>query len=121
MNLLDLLPAEMEDLAGTLSAPRYRGRQLATWIYRKGVMSLDAMTDLPKDFRKALAEVGEVQVPQVERVTPSQDGSQKLVAEMTLKNGRIVYELNGLSRPDWTTLPADYTPTGDPRWDGTRR
>ena len=82
MNLLDLLPAEMEDLAVTLSAPHYRGRQLATWIYQKGVMSLDAMTDLPKDFRKALAEVGEVQVPQVERVTPSQDGSQKLVVRM---------------------------------------
>jgi dihydroorotase len=48
-------------------------------------------------------------------------GSRKLVAEMTLKGGRIVYELNGLSRPDWTTLPGDYRPTGDPRWDGTRR
>ena len=82
MNLLDLLPAEMEDLAATLGGPRYRGRQLATWVYQKGVMSLDAMTDLPKDFRKALAEVGEVQVPQVERVTPSQDGSQKLVIRM---------------------------------------
>ena len=82
MNLLDLLPAEMEDLAVTLGAQHYRGRQLATWIYQKGVMSLDAMTDLPKDFRKALAEVGEVQVPHVERVTPSQDGSQKLVVRM---------------------------------------
>jgi dihydroorotase len=40
---------------------------------------------------------------------------------MTLKDGRIVYELNGLSRPDWTTLPADYRGTGDPSWDGTRR
>jgi dihydroorotase len=48
-------------------------------------------------------------------------GSEKLTAEMTLKDGRIVYELNGLSRPDWTTLPADYRATGDPRWDGTRR
>jgi hypothetical protein len=40
---------------------------------------------------------------------------------MTLKDGRIVYELNGLSRPEWTTLPAGYKTTGDPRWDGTRR
>jgi 23S rRNA (adenine2503-C2)-methyltransferase len=40
------------------------------------------MTDLPKDFRRALSEVGEVQVPQIERVTPSQDGSQKLVVRM---------------------------------------
>jgi dihydroorotase len=48
-------------------------------------------------------------------------GAQRLVAEMTLKDGKIVYELNGLSRPDWTTLPADYMGTGDPRWDATRR
>ena len=48
-------------------------------------------------------------------------GSQRLTAEMTLKDGKIVYELNGLSRPEWTTLPADYKGTGDPTWDATRR
>ncbi len=48
-------------------------------------------------------------------------GTQRLVAEMTLRNGRIVYDLNGLSMPDWKTLPEDYGRTGDPRWDGTRR
>ena len=29
-----------------------------------------------------------------------------------------VYDLNGLSRPDWRSLPADYRQTGDARWDG---
>jgi len=48
-------------------------------------------------------------------------GSQRLTTEMTLKDGKIVWELNGLSRPDWTTLPADYKGTGDPKWDATRR
>jgi dihydroorotase len=47
-------------------------------------------------------------------------GSQKLTCEMTLRDGRIVYELNGLSRPDWTSLPKNYRATGDRRWDGTR-
>jgi dihydroorotase len=47
--------------------------------------------------------------------------TQRLSAEMTLKDGRIVYELNGLSRPEWTTLPAGYRTTGDPKWDATRR
>jgi dihydroorotase len=47
-------------------------------------------------------------------------GTQKLACEMTLRDGKIVYELNGLSRPDWTTLPKNYRATGDPRWDGTR-
>ena len=69
----------MEELAQTLGAPRYRGRQLAQWIFVKGVTDLDAMTDLPRDFRAALAAQASVGVPEVERRTPSQDGSQKLV------------------------------------------
>ena len=47
-------------------------------------------------------------------------GDQRLACEMTLRDGRIVYELNGLSRPDWTTLPPNYRSTGDPRWDANR-
>ncbi|HEY7868888.1 MAG TPA: 23S rRNA (adenine(2503)-C(2))-methyltransferase RlmN, partial [Methylomirabilota bacterium] len=79
MNLLDLSPAEMENLAESLGAPRYRGRQLAQWIYAKGVTDLEAMSDLPKDLRAALAARAAVHLPEVERRTPSQDGSQKLV------------------------------------------
>jgi dihydroorotase len=48
-------------------------------------------------------------------------GTERLVAEMTLKDGKIVYELNGLSRPEWSTLPKDYKTTGAPTWDATRR
>ncbi len=44
-------------------------------------------------------------------------GTQKLTAEVTLKDGKIVYDLNGLANPEWSTLPANYGPTGDPRWD----
>jgi dihydroorotase len=46
------------------------------------------------------------------------DGTEKLVCEMTVKAGKIVYDLNGISRPEWTTLPKDYKQVGDPRWDG---
>jgi dihydroorotase len=48
-------------------------------------------------------------------------GTERLTAEMTLKDGKVVYELNGLGRPEWTTLPAGYKTTGDPKWDATRR
>jgi 23S rRNA (adenine2503-C2)-methyltransferase len=74
-----MLPSEMEDLAAELGASRYRGRQLATWIYRKGVVDLEAMTDLPKEFRATLAARVVSRLPDVERETPSQDGSRKLV------------------------------------------
>jgi dihydroorotase len=46
---------------------------------------------------------------------------EKLACEMTLRDGRVVYDLNGLARPDWKTLPRGYTTTGDPRWDAYRR
>jgi dihydroorotase len=41
---------------------------------------------------------------------------QKLTCEMTLRDGKVVYDLNGLARPDWETLPKDYRSTSDPRW-----
>src|SRR5437016_14040016 len=81
-NLVGMLPSEMEDLAVELGASRYRGRQLATWIYRKGVVELEAMTDLPKDFRSALAERVVVALPEGERETPSQDGSRQVVLRL---------------------------------------
>jgi dihydroorotase len=44
-------------------------------------------------------------------------GRQKLTCELTLRDGKVVYDLNGITRPDWTTLPAGYTATGDTAWD----
>jgi dihydroorotase len=44
-------------------------------------------------------------------------GTRKLSAELTLRDGRVVYDLNGITRPDWHTLPRDYGRTGDARWD----
>ncbi len=81
-NLLDLLPAELEALVESLGAPRYRGRQLLTWIYAKGVTDLALMSDLPRDLRETLAERAEIAVPVLERATPSQDGSEKLVLRL---------------------------------------
>jgi len=46
------------------------------------------------------------------------DSTQRLMCELTVKDGRIVYDLNGISRPEWRTLPAGYGPIGDGRWDG---
>ena len=52
------------------------------------------------------------------------DGTERLVCELTVRDGKVVYDLNGLTRPDWHTLPPDYRATGDSRWDavpGSRR
>lgn len=44
-------------------------------------------------------------------------GDRKLICELTLRNGKVVYDLNGVTRPDWTTLPRNYLQSGDARWD----
>ena len=32
-------------------------------------------------------------------------GTQRLLCELTLRDGRVVYDLNGLSREDWGDVP----------------
>jgi dihydroorotase len=44
-------------------------------------------------------------------------GTQKLTCELTLRDGKVVYDLNGMTRPEWDKLPQDYGRTGDARWD----
>lgn len=46
-------------------------------------------------------------------------GNQKLECELTVRNGKVVYDLNGITREDWDKLGPRYTAQGDPKWDGT--
>ena len=43
------------------------------------------------------------------------DSSRRLACEMTLRDGKVVYDLNGLTGVRWDTLGADGTAL-DPRW-----
>jgi dihydroorotase len=45
-------------------------------------------------------------------------GTERLRCELTLRDGKVVYDLNNLTGEDWDKLPADYRGLGDPRWDG---
>ena len=45
------------------------------------------------------------------------DGTRKLTCELTIHDGKVVYDLNGITRPLWNSLPAGYRETGEARWD----
>jgi dihydroorotase len=47
------------------------------------------------------------------------NGNQKFLCELTIKDGKIVYDLNGLGRPAWDSIPGNYKYQQDPRWDAT--
>ena len=46
------------------------------------------------------------------------DAVERLMCELTVRDGKVVYDLNGISRPDWRTLPPNYGQVGDGKWDG---
>jgi dihydroorotase len=45
-------------------------------------------------------------------------GNRRLDCELTLRNGRVVWDLNGITRDDWEKL-GNYLAQGDATWDGT--
>ncbi len=46
-------------------------------------------------------------------------GDKKLTAELTVRAGKVVWDLNGITREDWDKLDKNYGAQGDPRWDAT--
>ena len=51
---------ELEGFAERLGEPRYRGRQIAHWLYQRGATSFSEMTDLPAALRARLVEEADV-------------------------------------------------------------
>ena len=47
-------------------------------------------------------------------------GTQKLEGELTTRDGKVVWDMNGLGRADWKSL-GKYGAQGDPKWDGIVR
>ena len=68
--LAGLSTTELKELMVKLGAPAYRGKQLATWIYKKVVSDFDEMPDLPLELREQLKKGG-IQGPRLIVVGPA--------------------------------------------------
>jgi 23S rRNA (adenine2503-C2)-methyltransferase len=88
-NLLESTPEALAQQVREWGEPAYRGRQLATWIFTKGVTDFAAMSNLPRGLRERLAAEAEVRVPVLARALSSRDGSTKLV--LRLADGLAVH------------------------------
>jgi 23S rRNA (adenine2503-C2)-methyltransferase len=54
MNIKDLSPRELEEFVTGNGMEPFRARQIGKWVYRKGAVSFDEMTDLSKEAREFL-------------------------------------------------------------------
>ena len=82
MQLLGLNTKELEETLTAMGEPKFRGRQLAEWIYRRGAASFDSMTNLSQPLRTRLASEHSLDFPEVATRYTSQDGSTKLLLQM---------------------------------------
>lgn len=78
----------LERFVQSLGQPAYRGRQLFKWLYQKGAVSFDAMTDLPRAFRETLSEAARLVSIEKAGMQSATDGTVKVL--FRLSTGRHV-------------------------------
>ena len=81
--LLGLSTIELCDLAEKEGQPSYRGKQIAEWLYLRGVHSLEEMSNLPVEFRARLGSRYGVGRSLAVATQVAPDETFKLLLEMT--------------------------------------
>lgn len=56
-DIKSLLPNELADVLSGMGEPRFRARQIFTWLQGKGVRSFDEMTNIPKSLTSKLDDL----------------------------------------------------------------
>jgi 23S rRNA (adenine2503-C2)-methyltransferase len=90
-SVVDLAELELRELETALAdrgQERFRARQLFSWIYRRGVTDVEAMTDLPRDLRVTLAAEFTLGTPTIAARDRSADGTEKFL--LRLADGRQI-------------------------------
>ena len=80
--LADLANVERPALEAILAErghARFRARQIFGWIYRRGVVDIESMSDLPRDLRATLASQFAFTTPSVVTRERSADGTEKFL------------------------------------------
>ncbi|MBI3399916.1 MAG: 23S rRNA (adenine(2503)-C(2))-methyltransferase RlmN [Acidobacteria bacterium] len=87
----DLAELERSALEAALDARGYKifhARQIFRWLYRRGVTDVEAMTDLSRDLRAALARDFTITTPELAQRETSSDGTEKFL--LRLADGRQI-------------------------------
>lgn len=75
--LLGMSPAELKEVAVRVGLKPYAGKQLAEWMYVRRVRSFEAMTNISKEGRAALADSYDLGTSDPVEVHVSSDGTKK--------------------------------------------
>ncbi len=76
-DLRSMARAELDALVARLGQKPYRSRQIYRWLHRKGAASLEEMTDLPAELRRALSSEVRLEPLECAAEARSADGTVK--------------------------------------------
>jgi len=68
---------ELQEISVALGLPKFTGKQLADWLYKKEIRSIDEMSNLSKNARELLNEKYEYGISAPSKVQVSIDGTKK--------------------------------------------
>jgi 23S rRNA (adenine2503-C2)-methyltransferase len=68
---------ELQEISLALGLPKFTGKQLADWLYKKEISSIDEMSNLSKSARERLNETYEFGISAPSKVQVSLDGTKK--------------------------------------------
>jgi len=68
---------ELIAIAKRIGLPGYAARQIADWLYRKEIRSIEEMTNLSKNMRQVLSEYYEIGLTEPIQTSVSSDGTKK--------------------------------------------
>jgi 23S rRNA (adenine2503-C2)-methyltransferase len=113
INLLNFDQAALTALFAGRGEKPFRARQTLRWIHRRLVDRVEAMSDLAKTTREALARDAEIRAPAVVRDSVAGDGTRKWLLDVGGANAiEAVYIPEG-ARDDWRSDgDTDPTPGG---------
>ncbi len=81
-NLLDLDPGSMRNFFANLNEKPFHGTQVIQWIYQRGVIDIQRMTDLSKSLRENLAAKAEIRMPEIVSDSVASDGTRKWLLKL---------------------------------------
>jgi 23S rRNA (adenine2503-C2)-methyltransferase len=82
VNLFGLGRESLRQLFGEMGEKPYRADQIMQWIYRRGVDSFEAMSNVSKELRLRMGERFEIRHPELMVEQVSQDGTRKWVLKL---------------------------------------
>lgn len=79
---------ELTELILEQNLPKFTAKQIADWLYKKGITSVDEMTNISKKNRELIAEKFEVGLQAYTKVQKSVDGTKKYL--FPIRGGKFI-------------------------------